>query len=500
METLKTLVKNFKSFIHLSLREENDWQAKPENPNERFKTKAIDQTKTSLWTLDLRQEVEKRKEMSIEERANLNNKELLTFDLEERLELVTDPIVDYSDIENWTTKKIKFFFDQKQNRDLFIKTTAWQLLPPNVREVELGWEKYSRESLYWEFFNKQNERLIIKDGTKINITKIENQAYVDSIKVENSKTFEQFKKQHLEINPKSDSVEKFPDLIKWAINRWIDPNFAIVVFWSRLKSEPMFKTAENWKQMKNKNREIMLEDMLAEFDRVRWMNLVSNKLVDWKYDNDLTIELLMKFNKNNWKEIAEDEFKITKEIINTSEVNLNSEENRVSKIKSINIETTRDFKRTVKIMAKEIEKVYWIPWQVTAWQCVLESNWGKSKLSTEWNNYFWIKSFGKWPSIRFSTEEVFKWRTTRIKDWFKVFDDMKESFIGYAKFLVKNKRYRNAFKYWAKLDETPEYYPKDYMWYDPKKFIEEIKNAWYATDPNYVTKVMWTWNKFENLA
>jgi len=36
--------------------------------------------------------------MSIEERSNLSNRELLNFDREERLEFVTNPIVDYPDV------------------------------------------------------------------------------------------------------------------------------------------------------------------------------------------------------------------------------------------------------------------------------------------------------------------------------------------------------------------------------------------------------------------
>ena len=50
--------------------------------------------------------------------------------------------------------------------------------------------------------------------------------------------------------------------------------------------------------------------------------------------------------------------------------------------------------------------------------------------------------------------------------------------------------YKNAFKYWVNLAEKPDYYPENYVWYNPELFITEIKKAWYATDSNYVSKVI----------
>lgn len=170
MKTLNVLINNLKNCLYLDLDEklkgnstETENEKKPEVSKmleKRFQTTAL--AKTSLNTLDLRREVEfdpikeveRRSKMSIEERSTLSNRELLNFDIEERLEFVTNPIVDYPDVVSWKVKYIKFYFDQRQNKDLFIKTTAWQVLPPNVREVRVGWkdwETYSRISLNWEF-------------------------------------------------------------------------------------------------------------------------------------------------------------------------------------------------------------------------------------------------------------------------------------------------------------------------------------------------------------
>ena len=105
MKTLDVLIDNLKSCLYLGLEKNLSYDLPKEKKPEvgkmlenRFRTTALAQTKTSLDTLDLRKQVEKREKMSIEERANLSNSELLNFDQEERLEFVTDPIVDYTDV------------------------------------------------------------------------------------------------------------------------------------------------------------------------------------------------------------------------------------------------------------------------------------------------------------------------------------------------------------------------------------------------------------------
>lgn len=303
MKTINVLINNFKNCLYLDLDEKlkgnliEDWKNHKLNVSERvenrFKTTAL--AKTSLNTLDLRREVEfepikeveRRSKMSIEERSNLSNRELLNFDREERLEFVTNPIVDYPDVVSWKVKDIKFYFDQRQNKDLFIKTTAWQVLPPNVREVKIGWEVYSRISLNWEFFNENNERLIIKDWTKIEVVENESKENIAEIESKNEETSKNF----IKTNPQ---FESFSDLVKLSIDKWIDPNFAIMVFWDKLKSitDPILRKSE-------------IEDMLAEFDRVRWIVWCSDKKGDDKlYDKDLSLSLIIKFNPNNWKNIA----------------------------------------------------------------------------------------------------------------------------------------------------------------------------------------------------
>ncbi len=168
-----------------------------------------------------------------------------------------------------------------------------------------------------------------------------------------------------------------------------------------------------------------------------------------------------------------------------------NEDGRESRIRAMNIEKNKEFKRQATEIAKELEKTYWIPWQVTYWQACLESaNWN-SWLAQKSNNLFWIK----WKGRTYATNEYFDWTKVTINDSFKEYADIRESFLDYAKLLTQNPRYKQAFKYAANINPRPEYYPSDYNEndYDPEKFVDTVIKSWYATDPRYTAKIVAMW-------
>lgn len=105
-------------------------------------------------------------------------------------------------------------------------------------------------------------------------------------------------------------------------------------------------------------------------------------------------------------------------------------------------------------------------------QAILESGWGKSRLASQYHNYFGLKCGTKWTgkSVNMTTQEEYQPGTmTTIKDNFRVYDNMEEGVKGYFEF-IQLARYQNL---------------KGIT--DPKKYLETIKADGYATSSSYVT-------------
>lgn len=158
----------------------------------------------------------------------------------------------------------------------------------------------------------------------------------------------------------------------------------------------------------------------------------------------------------------------------------------------------REYVLKAKEYAKEVEATYGIPWEICVAQSVLESNWGRSWLSRAHNNYFGIKAVWSEASVRMATREHTGWRYVTIPGAFRTYWDMRESFLWYGEFLTRNQRYKEAFAY---SSDTKFYHGNaSYKQRDPVRFITEIKRAWYATDPNYISSVMGVANSISEIA
>lgn len=104
-------------------------------------------------------------------------------------------------------------------------------------------------------------------------------------------------------------------------------------------------------------------------------------------------------------------------------------------------------------------------------QAILESNWGESKLSAKYYNYFGLKCGSKWTgkSVNLSTNEEYTEGTiTAIRDSFRVYDSLEDGVRGYFEF-IQLKRYQNL---------------KGIT--DPRLYLEMIKADGYTTTSSYV--------------
>ena len=112
-------------------------------------------------------------------------------------------------------------------------------------------------------------------------------------------------------------------------------------------------------------------------------------------------------------------------------------------------------------------------------QAALETGWGKSIIRTRdgdsSHNLFGIKSHGSWEgeSARVLTTEYKGGKAVKEAASFRAYDSYAQSFDDYVSFLQNNGRYEKA------LSSTE----------NPERFVKELQQAGYATDPHYARKI-----------
>ena len=108
-------------------------------------------------------------------------------------------------------------------------------------------------------------------------------------------------------------------------------------------------------------------------------------------------------------------------------------------------------------------------------QAICESNWGQSKLSAGYNNFFGLKCGSKWKgaSVNMKTKEEYTVGTlTTIKDNFRAYASVEDGVAGYFDF-ISTKRYANL-----KTAMTP------------LQYCQFLKADGYATSSSYVNTLM----------
>ncbi|MBS7663079.1 flagellar assembly peptidoglycan hydrolase FlgJ [Pseudomonas lalucatii] len=112
-------------------------------------------------------------------------------------------------------------------------------------------------------------------------------------------------------------------------------------------------------------------------------------------------------------------------------------------------------------------------------QAALETGWGKSIIrqqdGSSSHNLFGIKSHNSWDgaSARVLTTEFKGGKAVKEAASFRAYDSFAQSFEDYVSFLQNNGRYEKA------LNATD----------NPERFVRELQQAGYATDPHYARKV-----------
>lgn len=137
----------------------------------------------------------------------------------------------------------------------------------------------------------------------------------------------------------------------------------------------------------------------------------------------------------------------------------------------------KNFIKKVGALASADMKKSGVLASLTVAQAILESAWGKSELATGGNALFGIKATKSWKGKVYckDTKECYDGvnLVTVNNATFRAYDSWEESVADHSAFFKANKRYKEV------IGET-----------DYKKACEAIKAAGYATDPDYVEKLV----------
>lgn len=111
-------------------------------------------------------------------------------------------------------------------------------------------------------------------------------------------------------------------------------------------------------------------------------------------------------------------------------------------------------------------------------QGALESSWGTSQLARDGRNLFGVKADSAWrgPVLQLPTKEYLAGKWVTVPAFWRSYPDWLACIDDHAAFFQRNPRYKAALAVRS----------------DPEAFARAIAAAGYATDPQYVDKVLAT--------
>ncbi len=275
-------------------------------------------------------------ELNNEVLSSITNRDFLKVPKNERLKYLTDPSLNSSDLSTSSSVNFKFKFDWKLNHELYLKTTAGQLLPTNVREVICHGTRWVRNWIEWEFFTQTGQRLIIKDKTQLMIDKMWTQVEVQENENKVAKSVEQYQER------------SEYDIILAAKRRWINAEITEKLLIPQIEKD-------------ESNRSIRIEEIITQFERVKddysddfWSSSI---IENWEYSK----KFLAYYINTIW--ITEDEKKLAKNNIWIAESDIAeySRKRRTRVFQSFRwvTELTEDEKKNLTDIP---------PWSLEAWK------------------------------------------------------------------------------------------------------------------------------------
>ncbi|HFX3810062.1 TPA: glycoside hydrolase family 73 protein [Enterococcus faecium] len=128
--------------------------------------------------------------------------------------------------------------------------------------------------------------------------------------------------------------------------------------------------------------------------------------------------------------------------------------------------------------AQELQDGYGVLPSIILGQAILESNWGKSTLASEYNNLFGIKAYGDQKKVSLETKEFVNEEWITIQGDFKVYDSWEQSMDDHTQLFVQG------------VDWNPALYEKVITATNYQEAAQALQDAGYATDPGYAQKII----------
>ena len=161
---------------------------------------------------------------------------------------------------------------------------------------------------------------------------------------------------------------------------------------------------------------------------------------------------------------------------NTSAV---KEDKKISTSESVSFSSAKEFVDKLWPMAEKAAEKLGVNAEVILSQAALETGWGQSIIKnsqTSSNNLFNIKADPRWNGEKIAKLSLEYENDTAVNknSYFRMYDNLQDSFDDYVNFIKNNPRYESA------IQKTN----------NPEQYLHEIHKAGYATDPKYVEKIM----------
>ena len=154
-------------------------------------------------------------------------------------------------------------------------------------------------------------------------------------------------------------------------------------------------------------------------------------------------------------------------------------------IERYNFTSGNEFISIVGAAAQRSRKTTGVPASVTVAQAILESDWGRSRLSRQGNNLFGIKAPGSVSGpagvVSLATWEYVDGGDVVVQAAFKAYYTLEQSIDDHGGFFTRNRRYADALAVAG----------------DAHAFARAVQDAGYATDPSYASKLIGLMDRYD---